>query len=250
MFELEISKIDTFRNLIKALSVIIEEGCFTLGEDQMGLLAMDPSHVAMVDFELPGEAFDKYLCEGEKKLSFNISEFLRFIDRVERDEYVKIWLNEEAMKIVIECSRGGHMRQFMMPLLEPGEEEVPSPKIFFKANSRILTRSLRRAVRDAVLVSEHVKFEIASEELKISAEGDMGSAMAKWDKNAEDLLELKAEEKATATFTLSYLQDIVNAASVSSEVVSLELSSDMPIKLDFELPQGRLVYYLAPCIGV
>ena len=142
------------------------------------------------------------------------------------------------------------MRQFMMPLLEPGEEEVPSPKIAFKANARILTPSLRRVVRDAVLVSEHVKFEIASEELKISAEGDMGSAMAKWDKNAEDLLELKAEEKASATFTLSYLRDIVNAASVSSEVVSLELSSDMPIKLNFELPQGKLVYYLAPCIGV
>ena len=250
MFELEISKIDTFRNLIKSLSVIVEEGCFTLGEDQMGLLAMDPSHVAMVDFELPREAFDKYLCEGEKKLSFNISEFLKFIDRVQRDEYVKIWLDEEAMKLVIECSRGGHMRQFMMPLLEPGEEEVPSPKIFFKANARILTPSLRRAVRDAVLVSEHVKFEIASEELKISAEGDMGSAMAKWDKKAEDLLELKAEEKASATFTLSYLRDIVNAASVSSEVVSLELSTDMPIKLNFELPQGKLVYYLAPCIGV
>jgi proliferating cell nuclear antigen len=250
VFELEISKIDNFRNLIKSLSVIVEEGCFNLGEDQMGLLAMDPSHVAMVDFELPKEAFGNYLCEKEKKLSINITEFLRFIDRVERDEYVKIWLNEEAMKLVIECSRGGHMRQFMMPLLEPEEDEVPSPKIFFKADARILTQSLKRVIRDAGIVSEHVKFEIAPEEFKISAEGDMGSAMARWDRKAEDLLELKAEEKAIATFTLSYLQDIINAASVSSEVVTLELSSDMPIKLNFELPQGRLMYYLAPCIGV
>lgn len=250
MFELETSKIDAFRNLIKALSVIVEEGGFTLGEDQIKLLGMDPSHVAMVDFELPKESFDKYTCEGEKKLSVNISEFLKFLDRVERDEYMKMWLNEETMKLIIECSRGGHTRQFMMPLLEAGEEEVPSPKIFFKANARVLTRSLRRAVRDAALVSEHVKFEVTPEEFKISAEGDVGSAMARWDKGAEDLLGLKVEEKASATFTLSYLEDIVNAASVSSEVASLELSSDMPIKLNFELPQGRLVYYLAPCIGV
>jgi len=38
--------------------------------------------------------------------------------------------------------------------------------------------------------------------------------------------------------------------SASSEVATLELSTDMPIKMDFELPQGRLIYYLAPCIGV
>lgn len=52
-----------------------------------------------------------------------------------------------------------------------------------------------------------------------------------------------------ATFTLSYLKDMVDAAVVSSEVAALELSTDMPMKMDFELPQGKLVYYLAPCIG-
>ena len=35
-----------------------------------------------------------------------------------------------------------------------------------------------------------------------------------------------------------------------SEVASLELSTDMPVKMEFEIAQGRLVYYLAPCIGV
>jgi len=52
-----------------------------------------------------------------------------------------------------------------------------------------------------------------------------------------------------ATYTLSYLRDMVNAARVSGEVVTLELDTDMPIRLDFELSQGKLVYYLAPCIG-
>lgn len=250
MFQLEISNIDSFRNLVKSLSVIVDEGGFILEEDRIKLLAMDPSHVAMVDFELPKESFDKYECDGEKKLSINIRELLKFLDRIEKDEYVKIRLDEEKMRLAIECSRVGHARQFMMPLLEPGDGEVPSPKIFFKAKARILTRGLRHAIRDSVLVSEHAKFEFTSEDLKISAEGEVGSAMSKWDKSAEDLLELRAEEKAGATFTLSYLQEIVNAASVSSEVASIELSSDMPIKLDFELPQGKLVYYLAPCIGV
>jgi DNA polymerase III sliding clamp (beta) subunit (PCNA family) len=105
-------------------------------------------------------------------------------------------------------------------------------------------------MRDASLVSEHVKLEISGDVFKISATGDMGSALSEWEKASDELLELKAEEDSNANFTLSYLNDIVNAVQASSEVATLELSTDMPIKMDFELPQGRLIYYLAPMIGV
>jgi len=204
----------------------------------------------MVDFELPGEFFDKYRCEGEPKLSINVKELLKFLDRVDRDEDVTIRLDEEKARLVINCKRGGHSRRFEMPILEPIDEEVPQPKIFFKAKARILTNSLRMAIKDADLVSEHVKVSVEGELLKISAVGDMGSAFSEWEKGSDDLLELKSEEDSSATFTLSYLDEIVNAAGNSSEVATVELSTDMPIKMDFELPKGRLVYYLAPCIGV
>lgn len=250
MFEVEISNIDPFRNLVKALSVIVEEGTFNMNEAQVKLLAMDPSHVAMVDFELPSEFFDKYTCEGEPKLTVNIGEFLKFLDRVDRDEQVNIKLDEEQARLVIRCKRGGHTRRFMMPILEPLDEEVPQPKIFFKASTRILTQSLRRALRDATLVSEHVKIEVADDVFIISATGDMGSALSEWQKESDELLEVKAEENSNANFTLSYLNDIVNAVQASSEVATLELSTDMPIKMNFELPQGKLIYYLAPMIGV
>jgi len=250
MFEVEVSRIEPFRNLVRALSVIVDEGSFSIEGEQVRLLAMDPSHVAMVDFELPSGFFDRYACEGEPRLSVNIGELLKFLERVERDEEVRIRLEEEQARLVIQCKRGGHTRRFVMPILEPLEEEVPSPKIFFKASARILTQSLRRAARDASLVSEHVKLQIDDDGLRISATGDMGSASSVWERGADELLDLKSEEESSATFTLSYLQDIVNAAAVSSEVATLELSTDMPIKMNFELPQGRLIYYLAPCIGV
>jgi proliferating cell nuclear antigen len=250
LFEIELSRIDPFRSLVKALSVIVEEGTFHMNEAQIKLLAMDPSHVAMVDFELPSDFFDTYKCKEEPRLSVNIKEFLRFLDRVDRDEHVKIELDEEKARLRIQCKRGGHSRRFEMLILEPLDEEIPQPKIFFKAKARILTDALRKAFRDADIVSEHVKVEIGEELLKISAGGDMGSALSEWEKNSDDLLDIKMEEESSATFTLRYLQDIANAAGANSEVAILELSTDMPIKMDFELPQGSLIYYLAPCIGV
>ena len=250
MFEVEVSRIDPFRDLIKALSVIVDEGTFLMNEAQIKLLAMDPSHVAMVDFELPNEFFDSYKCEGEPRLSINIKEFLRFLDRVNRDEMVRVTLEEEKARLVINTQRGGYSRRFEMPILEPLDEEVPQPKIFFKAKVRMLTQSLRNAIRDANLVSEHVKIEVQDDLLRVRAEGDMGSANSVWEKNSDDILEMDFEEDSSATFTLSYIHDIVNAAGSVGEVTNLELSTDMPIKMDFEINKGRLIYYLAPCIGV
>jgi proliferating cell nuclear antigen len=250
LFEVEVSRIDPFRYLIKALSVIVDEGTFLMNEAQIKLLAMDPSHVAMVDFELPNEFFDNYKCEGEPRLSINIKEFLRFLDRVNRDEMVRVTLEEEKARLVINTQRGGYSRRFEMPILEPLDEEVPQPKIFFKAKVRMLTQSLRNAIRDANLVSEHVKIEVQDDLFRVRAEGDMGSANSVWEKNSDDILEIDFEEDSSATFTLSYIQDIVNAAGSVGEVANLELSTDMPIKMDFEINKGRLIYYLAPCIGV
>jgi len=99
-------------------------------------------------------------------------------------------------------------------------------------------------------VSEHVRVEMEGDLFKVNAAGDMGSSFSEWTRDSDDLLDLKADEDSSATFTLSYLNDIANAAGANSEVATLELSTDMPIKMEFEIPQGRLVYYLAPCIGV
>jgi len=249
LFEVEISSIEPFRNLVKAIDAVVDEGCFNVDEARIWLFAMDSSHVALVDFELPGEFFDGYRCEGEPRLFIRIGEFLKFLDRVERDERVKIRLDEEKAKLVIQCTRPSHTRRFTMPILEPLDEEVPQPKIFFKSSARILTQSLRRAFRDADLVSEHVKIEVVGDVLKMSAVGDIGSVFSEWQRDADELLELKSEEDSGATFTLSYLKDIFATAGMSSEAATLELTTDMPLKMDFELPQGRLVYYLAPCIG-
>jgi len=125
LFEVNISRIEPFRNLVKALSVIVDEGTFNIDEAQMKLLAMDPSHVAMVDFELPSEFFDKYVCEGSTRLSINVGEFQKFLDRVDKDENVTIKLEEDKARLVIHCRRGGHKRRFVMPILEPMDEEVP-----------------------------------------------------------------------------------------------------------------------------
>jgi proliferating cell nuclear antigen len=144
LLEIEISRIEPFRNLVKALSDIVKKGFLNIDEGKIQLRAMDPNHVAMVDFELPREFFDRYLCEGEPRISIRIGEFLKFLNRVEKDEQLTIKLDEEQLRLVIQCRRGGHIRRFKIPVLEPLEEEISRPKIIFKASARILPQADRQ----------------------------------------------------------------------------------------------------------
>jgi proliferating cell nuclear antigen len=68
-------------------------------------------------------------------------------------------------------------------------------------------------------------------------------------KGSDALLDLEAREPSKATFSLSYLSEIIKAASATSDIVTLEFSADMPIKLDFQqTTEGKLTFYLAPRI--
>jgi proliferating cell nuclear antigen len=65
------------------------------------------------------------------------------------------------------------------------------------------------------------------------------------------LLEISAKEDSKATFSLSYLSEILKASLSTSEIVVIEFSTDMPIKLDFKQEKdGKLKFYLAPRIEV
>jgi len=62
-------------------------------------------------------------------------------------------------------------------------------------------------------------------------------------------LELEVKEPCKATFNLNYLAEISKAGSSAAELVTLEFSTNMPVKLEYEMPQqGKLLYYLAPRI--
>jgi proliferating cell nuclear antigen len=68
-------------------------------------------------------------------------------------------------------------------------------------------------------------------------------------KGSDTLLDLEAKETSKATFSLSYLSEIIKAASATSDIATLEFSTDMPIRIDFQqTKEGKLTFFLAPRI--
>lgn len=250
MFKAKMADAKLLKDMISAIATLIDEATFDINSDGIKLRAMDPSRVAMVDFEWPKTVFDKYSCSGPMKMCINISEMLKLLKRTGKDESVELSLDEKTGRLQLTIT-GNYVRSFNMPTLEAVEEEVPTPKVAFNVKLKVTTDGLSQAIEDANLVSDHVRLEIDKEKMVMRAAGDIMGATIEMKKGSDALLDLEAKEASKATFSLSYLSDIVKAAAATSEVATIEFSSDMPIRLDFQQPEeGKLTFYLAPRIEV
>jgi len=248
MFNLKVADAKPFRDMITSISILVDEATFKLDPEGIKLRAMDPSRVAMIDFEWPKTAFEEYTCTEPKKMCINITELLKLLKRSGKGETLELALDDKTGKLQIKIA-GKYTRNFTMPTLEASEEEVPTPKITFNAKIKATTDGLSQAIEDAQLVSDHVKIEADPEKIVFNASGDLMGATITLQKGSDALLELEAKEPQKATFSLSYLTEIIKAASQTSDIATLEFSSDMPIKLDFQqAKEGKLTFYLAPRI--
>ena len=248
MFKLKVADAKLLRDMTTAISILVDEATFKINPESLKLRAMDPSRVAMVDFEWSKTVFEEYTCTEPTKMCINISELLKLLRRAGRNEVVELSLDEKTGRLQVKIT-GRYTRDFTMPTLEASEEEVPTPKITFNVRAKATTNGLHQAIEDAQLVSDHVRIQADAEKLVLHAAGDLMGATIELQKGTDTLLDLEAREPSKATFSLSYLSEIIKAASATSDIATLEFSTDMPIKLDFQqTKEGKLTFYLAPRI--
>jgi proliferating cell nuclear antigen len=248
MFKLKVADSKLLRDMATAISILVDEATFKIEPDGLKLRAMDPSRVAMIDFEMPKTIFEEYVCTEPVKICMKISELLKLLKRAGKDEAVELLLDDKTGRLQVKIT-GKYNRDFTMPTLEASEEEVPTPKITFNVKAKITTHGLSQAIEDAGLVSDHVRIEADPEKLVLNAMGDLMGAIITLQKGNDALLDLEVKEASKATYSLSYLSEIIKAASATSEIATLEFSTDMPVLIDFQqTKEGKLTFFLAPRI--
>jgi len=248
VFKAVVQDAKIWKNLLTAISTLIEEADFNTTEDGLKLRSMDPSHVAMVDFEWSKEAFEEYVCDKPTNIRVNITTMLKLLRRSKSEESLEISYDEESKKVELTL-RGKILKKFTMPTLESVEEEVPTPKLSFNARVKLMSETLKEIVEDSETVSDNISFKAKEDKLFVKASSELSNVGMELSKTDGALLELDIKEDSDATFNLNYFGQMVKAGSATSEVATIEFSTNMPIRLEFEMSQqGKLMYYLAPRI--
>ena len=260
MFKMKCSS-KILKDHLTVIANIVDEATFKLTAEGISLRAMDPSRVAMIDWGLSRNAFTEYQCdatETPEKLCVNLTELLKLIKRTgkykvgkeEQDELVELSKDASTGKLLVAIT-GKYTRNFTLPTLEPSEEDVPTPKITFNVRAKLVTSQLSTVIEDAQMVSDHVKIEASAEDLVFKAQGDLLGATITVKKDSGVLLDLENKQPPQkATFSLSYLSEIIKTSQATGELATLEYSTDMPLKLDFlqNTENQQLTFFLAPRI--
>jgi proliferating cell nuclear antigen len=242
---LVIQEAPALKAAIDSIVCLVEEGQFEVKADGLHLKAMDPSQISMISFTMPKEAFIEYSVPEEMKIGTDIGQLSNVLARGKKGE--KAELTVEEGRLVIKFFGDKHKRTFKVPLIETGDRVQREPKIEFKNTARIRADAFKETLKDAKLVSSHVRLALSETQFVVDVRGENGDVRAEFEKGSPELPELTVLGGAKATFPLQYLEDMVKATNASS-VVSINLETDRPLRLEYDIEGAKVVYYLAPRI--
>ncbi len=244
MFKASLDSAGNFIKIIDALATIIDSATFKVSKTGLSMRAIDPTHVAMVDLEMPASVFKDYSCDQTQPIRVNLIDLNRFMKRGSAGDALELSLDQQRNKLKIKFQKGKSTRTFSLSLVAEGEDEVTQiPNIEFSAKFSLNTEDLQRAIKDAQIVGDYITFSISEALLTLEASGDSGDVTIEFEEFPEPPT---IKGKQSAIYSLEFLADIIKAGSVSGTVAA-EFSSEMPIRFQFPLePEGKIIYFLAP----
>ncbi len=243
--KLVVQEAPALKSAIDSIVSLVEEGQFEIKNDGIHLKAMDPSQISMISFTMPKGAFIEYNVPEETKLGINIGQLDEVLSRGKKGE--RLELSSEEGRLVVKFYGEKHRRMFKVPLIETSERVQREPKIEFRNVAKVKADALKETLKDAKLISSHVRLQLTPEQFIVDVRGENGDVRAEFENGSPDVVELKVKEASKATFPLQYLEDMVKATS-SGSIVTISLETDRPLKLEYEIEGAMVSYYLAPRI--
>lgn len=244
MFEASLIDPKLLKYSIDAISNMIDEAGFSVTSEGLRLRAMDPAHVALVDFELKKEAFDKFEVKESLVLGLDLDKFNTILKRAGADDKISLAFDEENNALRIKF-KNSSTRTFNLPLIDVPEEELKVPNIDFPSVIEISPSIIDEGIKDAKIISDHVTLKANEQFLYISAKGDLGNVEVKVAK--EEAIQFETKKECKSMFSIEYLEDMIKASEIADSV-KISLGDNVPVKMDFLAPSARLSFLLAPRI--
>ena len=254
---------DIWNSVSSAIMTIIDEALFDAGPEGITFRSMDPSHIALIDINWPSSAFEQYHCSSTMKFGVRIDEFSKIIKRANANDSIEIGIQDNS-SLNVKTSGSGYLRNYKMRLIEStGNVSSPLPQMTFNSKIIIGIAALDKILNDVGVISEKITIDTSSNSVSnnkttaiFSGNSDRGEARIIMqsdndDKNkVESLQEITAKENSKSTYNIDFISKIIRAIGnqSSSNLVTIEYSSNKPLRLEFLLLPGmvRIQFYLAP----
>jgi len=238
MFRIDAS---ILRECVEAVLAVVDEARLKIYEDAWRIRAVDPANVALVDLELRKEAFyeyEEYEKEEERVVGIPF-EKLRDVLRFTAGD-VSLSINE---KMVLQSSAYA----YTLTLLDPSSlrAEPKMPELNFSTKVVVDANDFKKVLKAAEKITGQVAIGVQNESFFVEAEGEMETM--RYSLHKDELIHLSGSD-CRSLFSLEYLTAM--AKGFASDTLTLHISTDHPLKIEFEVADGsgKVIYLLAPRI--
>jgi proliferating cell nuclear antigen len=252
---------ELWKSISSAIMTIIDEALFDAGPQGITFRSMDPSHIALIDINWPSSAFEKYHCDSTIKFGVRIDEFSKIIKRANANDSIEIGVVLDNSSLNIKTQGDGYLRNYKMRLIESTGNTSPLPQMTFDSKIVIGIETLDKILSDVGAISEKITIDsstgISTNKKTVIFSGDSDRGEVRVTMDADDgnnkskvelLEEITVKENSKSTYNIDFISKIIRAiGNQSSNLVTMEYSSNKPLRLEFLLSGVvKLQFYLAP----
>ncbi|MCX6746922.1 MAG: proliferating cell nuclear antigen (pcna) [Candidatus Pacearchaeota archaeon] len=222
--------------VIEVISEMVTEVKIKINEFGMGITAIDPANVAMVNFRLPKNAFSQFE-SGNEVLGINLDSLKRILKRCSNRTSLILEKRDNLLNIQVQDRI---RRNFSLNLIDIEGQEKEMPNLDYSARVEIASLDLVDSIEDCSVVGDACSFIIKNGQFIIEARG-LNSARSEF---SGDEAKIEAEE-CKSKYSLEYLQKFMKGAKLCDKT-RLSFANDHPLKIDIKTEHMELNFILAP----
>ena len=236
-------KSEVLKGVIDVTSPLVNEVKFNINSKGISLRAVDPAHVAMVDFEIKKDAFDEFKAD-EMEMGLDMDKFASIMRLSGSGDTVNLEYDEESNRLIVKI---GNLVRRMGLIDTAGMPDPKMPNLNLPGKVVIKASELTQGVRASEAVSDHLALTVNKDDFELFAEGDTDTVNLKLPKDL--LVELNAKSKCKSLFSIDYFSNMIKPIS-GENPVTIMIGNDNPIRVEFSIAdkKGHVTYLLAPRI--
>ena len=202
---------------------------------------VDPAHVAMINAEVPREAFVEYQIDSDEEIALDLEKLKNVLKLAGSNDNVFVRKTNDKLKFEL-----GTVSK-SITLLDNSIVTVPKiPQISSESFLVIGRGDFERGLKAAEDVSDAIKFTLSPEEFTARSASDSEDSEMTIPKDM--LKEIKCSGTIKSLYPLEYLLKFVKSIP-SSETLKLSFKDDYPLTIEFNFGGSGLMkglFLLAP----
>ncbi len=238
----------TWRYSIAALEDLVETAVMRVSEEGLSIRAMDPAHVAMIEFGIPREGFDIFDVDKETKIHANLEVVMKVLRRSSKKDEIELIYQPPDLRIGL-ISPEGIERYFELTTLAPGAvEEPPELSLDFPVKASMIPQAFKSGYKILSEVGEYIEFYAEENLMIMSTQSELSEVKIELTTESGLLTsyEFSADKPQRSRYSIDYFDKVSRLAMIADNIEVL-FGEDIPVKIKTSLPRGAwLVLYVAP----